>query len=74
MHLFSQRTERLYNFQGLLKYKSKFHPQWSPRYLAYPKPWDWASAMAANLRLIQAGSREARSRIAAARLDGMSSP
>lgn len=68
MHLFSQRTEGLYNFQGLLAYKSKFHPRWSPRYLAYPKPWDWASAMVATLRLIRAGSREARRRIAAARL------
>ena len=72
MHLFSQRTERLYNFQGLLKYKSKFHPQWSPRYLAYPKPWDWAPALAANVRLIQAGGREAKRRIATARLGRVS--
>ena len=27
---------RLYNFQGLRTYKEKFHPQWEPRYLAYP--------------------------------------
>jgi len=71
MHLFSQRTEGLYNFQGLLKYKNKFHPEWSPRYMAYPKPWDWASSMVAALRLIQAGGREARHRIAAARLGGV---
>jgi phosphatidylglycerol lysyltransferase len=26
--------ERLYNFQGVLAFKSKFDPQWQPRYLA----------------------------------------
>jgi phosphatidylglycerol lysyltransferase len=31
-----QRGEVLYNFQGLRTYKEKFHPQWEPRYLAYP--------------------------------------
>ena len=68
MRLFSLRAEGLFNFKGLQRYKSKFHPQWSPRYLAYPKPWDWASALVAYVRLVQAGSREARGRIAAARL------
>lgn len=68
MRLFSLRAESLFNFRGLQRYKSKFHPQWSPRYLAYPKPWDWPSALLATLRLVQAGSREARRRIAAARL------
>ena len=28
--------EHFYNLQGLRKYKEKFHPQWSPRYLAAP--------------------------------------
>jgi len=28
--------EHFYNFQGLRAYKAKFHPDWSPRYLAYP--------------------------------------
>lgn len=28
--------ETLYNFEGLRAYKSKFHPVWQARYLAYP--------------------------------------
>ncbi len=68
MHLLSKRAENRFNFQGLLRYKSKFHPQWKPRYLAYPKPWDWALALTVNLRLVQAGGRDARRRIALARL------
>ncbi len=27
---------RIYNFQGLMKYKQKFKPRWEPRYLIYP--------------------------------------
>ena len=26
-----------YKFSGLRNYKEKFHPDWEPRYLAYPK-------------------------------------
>ena len=28
--------EHFYNFQGLRQYKEKFHPVWTPRYLAAP--------------------------------------
>jgi phosphatidylglycerol lysyltransferase len=28
--------EHFYNFQGLRKFKGKFHPHWRPRYLASP--------------------------------------
>ncbi|MCO6435839.1 MAG: bifunctional lysylphosphatidylglycerol flippase/synthetase MprF [Phycisphaerae bacterium] len=28
--------EHFYNFEGLRQYKDKFHPEWSPRYLAAP--------------------------------------
>jgi phosphatidylglycerol lysyltransferase len=30
------RGAAAYNFQGLRAFKEKFHPQWEPRYLAYP--------------------------------------
>jgi len=28
--------EHFYNFQGLRHYKDKFHPVWSPKYVASP--------------------------------------
>jgi phosphatidylglycerol lysyltransferase len=31
-----QYGEHFYNFQGLRQYKEKFHPVWTPRYLASP--------------------------------------
>ncbi len=31
-----ERSRKYYNFQGLHGFKSKFHPQWSPRYLVHP--------------------------------------
>jgi phosphatidylglycerol lysyltransferase len=31
-----QHGEHFYNFQGLRAYKEKFHPIWTPRYLASP--------------------------------------
>jgi phosphatidylglycerol lysyltransferase len=44
---------RFYNFQGLHAFKEKFHPKWSPRYLAYPGV---ASLPALVPALIQANS------------------
>lgn len=35
-HLVYQYGEHFYNFRGLRQYKEKFHPVWSPRYLASP--------------------------------------
>ncbi len=29
-----EHGERFYNFKGLRAFKSKFHPEWQPRYLA----------------------------------------
>lgn len=68
LHQFSTKAERMYNYQGLHHYKSKFHPEWEARYLAYEQGWDWASALIANARLVQARSRADRKRIALARL------
>jgi phosphatidylglycerol lysyltransferase len=34
--LLYRHGEHFYNFQGLRQYKEKFHPEWSPRYLASP--------------------------------------
>ncbi len=31
-----EHGERFYNFQGLRRYKDKFHPEWQPRYIAAP--------------------------------------
>ena len=28
--------DQFYNFQGLRKYKEKFHPDWRPKFLACP--------------------------------------
>lgn len=67
LHLFSIRGERFYNYQGLQMYKAKFHPQWQPRYMAYPQAWDWASSLVATVRLVSAHDRRSRARIAAAR-------
>ncbi len=67
LHMFSTRAERIYNYRGLLEYKNKFHPEWRPRYIAYQHPWEWASALVTNSRLVMARSRADRRRIALAR-------
>ncbi len=38
LHYIYENVNRFYNFRGLHTFKEKFHPTWSPRYLAYPGP------------------------------------
>jgi phosphatidylglycerol lysyltransferase len=33
---FFRHADRLYNFEGLRAFKTKFKPEWRPKYLAYP--------------------------------------
>lgn len=36
VHYIYEHINQFYNFQGLHEFKSKFHPEWSPRFLIYP--------------------------------------
>ena len=45
---------QFYNFKGLHTFKEKFHPHWSPRYLAYPGPAS-LPAVAFTLNRISSG-------------------
>jgi phosphatidylglycerol lysyltransferase len=36
LHYIYEHINQFYNFQGLHEFKDKYHPQWSPRYIAYP--------------------------------------
>jgi phosphatidylglycerol lysyltransferase len=50
--------EPLYRFQGLRAYKEKFHPVWSPRYLAYRGRFNLPRVLADVALLIAGGYRK----------------
>lgn len=35
LHTIYENADRIYHFKGLHNFKSKFHPEWEPRYLIY---------------------------------------
>jgi len=49
--------EHFYNFQGLRRYKEKFDPQWSPRYLVAPGGWVLPRVLTDIATLISGGLR-----------------
>jgi phosphatidylglycerol lysyltransferase len=52
-----EHGDRFYNFQGLRAYKEKFHPEWEPRYLAYPGGLRLAGILADVAALVAGGYR-----------------
>jgi phosphatidylglycerol lysyltransferase len=56
-HQFFLHGEAWYNYQGLRRFKERFHPLWEPRYMAYRRPWDWPFAVAAATQLVSGGWR-----------------
>lgn len=53
LHFIYEHINQFYNFQGLHEFKDKYHPQWSPRYIAYPGA---ASLAAVGLAVVEADS------------------
>ncbi|MDC0712917.1 bifunctional lysylphosphatidylglycerol flippase/synthetase MprF [Stigmatella sp. ncwal1] len=47
--------EHFYNFQGVRQYKEKFHPVWTPRYLAAPGGWGLPRVLAHVSSLVSRG-------------------
>jgi phosphatidylglycerol lysyltransferase len=54
--------EHFYNFEGLRRYKNKFAPVWTPRYLACATAWQLPQALADVTVLVSGGLRRAISR------------
>jgi phosphatidylglycerol lysyltransferase len=47
--------EHFYNFRGIREYKGKFHPEWTPRYLAAPGRLSLPRVLAAVATLVNRG-------------------
>ena len=60
--LLYRHGEHFYNFQGLRRYKEKFHPEWEPRYIASPGGLVLPRILANVTSLISGGLRGAISR------------
>lgn len=56
--LLFERGEDLYNFQGVRRYKDKYDPVWSPRYIAAANKWAIGVALA-DVSLLSAGGVKA---------------
>ena len=57
--------EKLYNFEGLRRYKEKFRPQWEPRYLAAPGGLALATVLADVTVLVSGSAMRGRPQIGA---------
>lgn len=53
--LLFQHGEHFYNFQGLRRYKEKYHPVWEPRYLASPGGMAFPMAIKNVAKLVSGG-------------------
>jgi phosphatidylglycerol lysyltransferase len=51
--------EHFYNFEGLRRYKDKFGPIWTPRYMACATAWQLPQALADVTVLVSGGLRKA---------------
>ena len=47
--------EQFYNFKGLRQYKEKFHPEWKPKYIAYPGGFTLPRVLASITTLVSGG-------------------
>ncbi len=60
--LLARHGERFYGFSGLRRFKSKFDPQWRPRYLAAPGGMHLPAALLDATRLISGSAAELKPR------------
>jgi phosphatidylglycerol lysyltransferase len=73
LHFVFEHIQRFYSFQGLHAFKSKFGPEWSPRFLVYPGTGDLLAVISALILADSGASVFARTPDAAKRLLGLRS-